>query len=290
MTEGELEVRKQRAERDLFVITTAEDGWRVRSAHNPSRFYLVSANGTGLHCTCPDFANHATHDATWHCKHVLAVQDHQGKTASTDPQAEREIAEERAAIQAEAARPCEPSHGRTGDPDGAQMVIKRSISPDGRIDSISIEFSFPLVEVAAAEIKSRALKTLTLQTEIVKTFLTGANAKASLGAAPKPQSPKPNGATFARLLDVGSANGQYGERLYLNVQVNGRRARFFGTATDIANAISSAGEQIYPRNVQAGMRLNLPCLVLTQESRDGRYLNVTRVLPLSKQGNGRVVQ
>ena len=37
MTQEQFEVHKQRAERDVFVITAAEEGWRVRSARNPSR-------------------------------------------------------------------------------------------------------------------------------------------------------------------------------------------------------------------------------------------------------------
>lgn len=47
MTEGQFEVRKQRAERDVFVITATPKGLRVRSARNPSRFYTVSANHAG---------------------------------------------------------------------------------------------------------------------------------------------------------------------------------------------------------------------------------------------------
>jgi hypothetical protein len=34
------------------------------------------------------------------------------------------------------------------------------------------------------------------------------------------------------------------------------------------------------------MRVNLPCLALTQQSPDGRYLNVTRVLPLKGRNGG----
>ena len=76
MTEGQFEVRKQRAEREVFVITAAPEGWRVRSARNPSRFYTVSTNGAGPHCTCPDFEKHAAQDPAWQCKHVLAVEGH----------------------------------------------------------------------------------------------------------------------------------------------------------------------------------------------------------------------
>lgn len=33
MTQEQFEVRKQRAEREVFIITAAEEGWRRRSAH-----------------------------------------------------------------------------------------------------------------------------------------------------------------------------------------------------------------------------------------------------------------
>jgi len=282
MTQEQFVSRKERAERDVFVITQAEQGWRVRSARNPSKFYLVSANGSGLQCTCPDFQSHAHQDPSWRCKHVLAVQDHEAKTGTSDPESERELAEERAAVQAEGSGEVQRPNG---EPSAAQMLIKRSISPDGRIDSISIEFAFAVFNATVSQIRDRAAKTLKLQTEIVKGFLNGA-AKTNSGRRNQPQPHKDNGATFARLLDVGVTNGQYGERFYLNVAVNGRRARFFGDADAIARAISTAGEKVYATAIEPGMRFNLPCLVLTQESQDGRYLNVTRVLPLPKRANG----
>ena len=175
MTQEQFVSRKERAERDVFVITAAEEGWRVRSAHNPSKYYLVSANGTELQCACPDFQAHATEDPTWRCKHVLAVQDHQAKTGAADPQTECELAEERAAVQTEGS--VEVVQRPNGEPSAAQMLIKRSISPDGRIDSISIEFTLPLSEATVSQIRDRAAKTLKLQTEIVKSFLNGAGRK-----------------------------------------------------------------------------------------------------------------
>jgi hypothetical protein len=282
MTQEQLEVRKERAEQEVFVITAAEEGWRVRSARNPSRFYLVSGDGAGFRCTCPDFQSHAPQDPAWRCKHVLAVQDHQAKTGAADSETERELAEERAAVQAEGSGQAQPVDG---EPTAAQMLIKRSISPDGRIDSISSEFAFPLAEATVNRIKDRALKTLKLQTEIVKGFLNGAGAERSSGKRRQSQTQKGNGAVFARLLDVGVTNGQYGERFYLNVEVNGRRARMFGTAAQIARAISTAGERLFAQDIEPGLRVDLPCRVFTEESRDGRYLNVTRVLPLPRQGN-----
>jgi len=283
MTEGQFEVRKQRAEREVFVITSAPEGWRVRSAGNPSRFYTVSTNGAGLHCTCPDFEKHAAQDPAWQCKHVLAVEGHQPRNGTGDVQAQRETDEERAAIQNEAPAAAPPT---ASEPDATQMLIKRSISPDGRIDSVSIEFSFALIGLTDGEVKVRALKTLKLQTEIVKSFLNGGNAKPTATKTSASTPPKTNGVTFGRLIDVGVSNGQYGERFFLNVQVNGRRARFFGSVDQIAKAITAAGEQIYATAIEPGMRLDLPCRVVTQLTSDGRYLNVTQVLPLPGRANG----
>jgi len=51
------------------------------------------------------------------------------------------------------------------------MIMKRSVSPDGRIDSISVEFSLPVSGCSNGDIKQRALSTLELQKEIVGAFL-----------------------------------------------------------------------------------------------------------------------
>jgi hypothetical protein len=171
MTQEQFDVRLKRAAEELFVIPTTDEGWRVRSAHNPSRYYLVSGDGEGLRCGRPDFETHSE-DPNWTCKHILAVQDYQTKTGAAHSATDAYALEERAAIQAEAspreASNVQPANGKSQP---AQMSIKRSISPDGRIDSISIEFSSIVDDATVDEIKSRALKTLKLQTEIVRSFL-----------------------------------------------------------------------------------------------------------------------
>jgi len=195
----------------------------------------------------------------------------------------RELAEERAAIQAEGEAQAPPSNGGSG---ASQLLLKRSVSPDGRIDSLSVELSTPIDGQSATAIRTMALNAMRLQADIVKDFLKKNGKPNSNRTASQTQTPRGNGAAFARLLDVGVTNGQYGERFYLNVEVNGRRARFFGTAGQVAKAISVAGERLYARDIEPGIRLDLPCRVLTETSRDGRYLNVTKVLPLQGRTNG----
>jgi predicted nucleic acid-binding Zn finger protein len=132
MTQEQLEVRKERAEKEVFVITATEEAWRVRSARSPSRFYLLSGNQSGPRCNCPHFQQNAQQDPAWQCKHVLAVQAHQAETGATDPQAERELAEERAAIQSESSLQAQPVDGM---PTAAQMLIRRRTSAGGRAAS-----------------------------------------------------------------------------------------------------------------------------------------------------------
>src|SRR5207247_8602939 len=83
-------------------------------------------------------------------------------------------------------KPPEPKRARRSANGSAQMLIKRSISPDGRIDSVSVEFSMPVSDVSNGEIKEKALKTLQLQKEIVGAFLKLNGEKAPANAAPTP--------------------------------------------------------------------------------------------------------
>jgi SWIM zinc finger len=198
----------------------------VRSAHNPSQYHLVSGDGEGLRCSCPDFEKHVAEDRNWTCKHILAVQDYQEKTAGQQKPESYEEAE-RVAIESE---PVPQPQNANASPK-AQMLVKRSLSPDGRIDSISLEFSFDLAEQNAAEIKSRALNALKLQTEIVHSFLGSTksngrgNGNTNARSNGNNDARNTNGTIVARMLDLGIAQTAYGERLFVNFDVNGRRAR-----------------------------------------------------------------
>jgi hypothetical protein len=159
MTQDQFRTRVERAEREVFVITQGEDGYHVRSARNPSNSYLVSMTEDSWLCSCPDFETHAE-DPGWQCKHILAVKNKYG-----EPQSYEES--ERAAIRSEGSAPEEAS---TADAP-TQMTIKRSVSPDGRIDSVSIEFALPVAGIPADTIKGQALRVLRLQNEIAQQFL-----------------------------------------------------------------------------------------------------------------------
>ena len=87
----------------------------------------------------------------------------------------------------------------------------------------------------------------------------------------------------ARLLRIGGMDGRYGRRLFLTIQVNGDRLRFFGYKKQLAEALEAAGFPDRAKEVDENMQLDLPCRVITEPSADGKYVNVKEVLPA---GNG----
>lgn len=287
MTQTQFEARKERAENGALVASKTEDGYRVYSLHNPSNIYLVKQEGERWTCTCPDFEFHKT-DTAWRCKHILAVAPWNRKEAAPSPVNAAEAP-------AEAAAPAEPekpsarkrkTQEQLVPPVPVHMTMKRSVSPDGRINSVSVEFSIPVSDMTGAEIKTKALTTLQLQRDIVASFLK-LNGN-TLPEAPARNNPAPaedgNGKpVFPRMLDIGKVNGKWGKRLCITFQVNDRRCRLFGSANQLATHITSAGYEIDPQAIEEGLRLNLPCRVVTKPTDDGRYLNVEQVLPAAKK-------
>jgi hypothetical protein len=292
MTQTQLEARTERAENGTFVTSKTEEGFRVYSIHSPSHIYLVKQEGERWTCTCPDFETHKA-DLTWRCKHILAVAPWNRNEAPQGP-----------AIAAETPAPAEqeppPARRQRAQeqpvpPVPVQMIMKRSVSPDGRIDSISVEFSLPVSGFSSGEIKQKALSTLELQKEIVGAFLklNGPKESPVLAQSTPPQK-SPNGdgrPAFAQMIDIGKMNGKWGERFFINFQVNGRNSRLFGSPKQLAEHIQAAGYDIDAQNIEAGLRLNLACRVTTKPSEDGKYLNVDKVFPVGQKssaggGNG----
>ncbi len=270
MTEQQFENRKERAENEPLVISRTDEGFRVYSPANRIRSYIVSGSVQAPSCTCPDFQYHEG-DPRWRCKHILAV------LAQYDGQFSREAYEneERRAIQEEGST--QEKEGKPSTNGASQMLLKRSVSPDGRIDSLSVEFSCPVDTQSAEETTSRAGKMLALQAMIIERFLD-AN-----GKEPGRQNDGKdgaNGAVPARMLDIGGMDGKWGRRLFINVEADGQILKLFGNRKQLADSIIAAGFPNFAENIAEGVRLNLPCRVVTKPSADGRFLNIDRVLPI----------
>lgn len=252
---------------ETFVIARTEDGFRVYNPEDPARSYIVGGGPDQPTCTCPEF-HPGGNGPNGHCRHILAVLQQVG-TDREDPDG----AAERQAIQMEAALPHPPPDRRK------QMVIKRSVSPDGRIDSLSVEFSCPVNGDVVDEVKDRALETMALQDEIVHSFLA-ANGKGNGKHADA--EPGGNGTKAAQMLFIGGINTKWGRRLYIAFQSNGQTLKLFGSRKQLADALTAAGYPQLAERIAENTQLNVPCAVVTKPSEDGRYLNIEQVLPTER--------
>mgnify|MGYP002621619987 CR=1 FL=1 len=268
--------RQARAAEEPFVITKTEHGYRVCSPRSPGNQYLVTDTGDEVTCTCPDFERNAA-DPEWRCKHMIAVA-----AQTTGAKAEQAGDASTAHVAANTGR--EPHRGNgnsTESPALSRILIKRSVSPDGHIDSLSVEFSAPLRSPAAEGIREEAKSILRIQSDIIADFLAANR--------PRRSEERVNGGGVgpveARLLSISGMEGRYGRRLFLNVLVNGRIAKLFGSHKQLADALDNAGFGEFGQQIAEGVELNLPCRVVTKPTPDGRFLNVEKVLPPSN-GSG----
>ncbi len=258
MTPEERSRREERAITETLVIREIEGGFRVFAARNPQKIYLVSGKADAPTCSCPDFQHHRD-DPDWRCKHILAVFNRRSN--------------------GRAGNGTQPSRSPADDPSivGSRMLIKRSVSPDGRIDSLSVELSQPVDPELPSAVKTQANKALMLSSEIVEGFL-GRNGEPDTPSEPVSQEAE-DGGVAAQLINIGGLDTQWGRRLFLNVQVNGRTLKLFGTPQRLAEAITAAGFPEAAECVEEGIDLHLPCRVTMKPSDDGRYVNVETVSP-----------
>jgi len=166
------------------------------------------------------------------------------------------------------------------------MVLKRSVSPDGRIDALSVEFACDVAKTSVGGIKAQALKTLTLQGDIVESFLAR---RKTADAAPQHEKAEPrasDGSEPGELLSVAGMNGKWGRRLFITVQADGHTLKLFGTRQQLADAIVAAGFPDRAQTITEGVELRIPCRIVTVPSADGRFRNITQVLPAVPAGNG----
>lgn len=263
MTPEELVNRQARAEKETFVIARTEEGFRIHNPTNGGHVYYVTGTPEEPACSCPDFEHHAG-DPEWRCKHILAVllRYRGGESAQESETPEREQI-------------------KVPDEAHSRMVLKRSVSPDGKIDALSVEFSIPINGTTDEETHARATQAIQLQDRIARGFLQS-NGREN-GPKPTLRQDTSNQAQPAIIIEVGGADGRWGRRLFLVFQVNGRRLRLYGSQKKLDEAIRYAGFPEAAQDLEEGTRLNLPCQVVTQPTEDGKYLNVVRVLPAQTQ-------
>lgn len=259
-------------ERSSFVIIRAGDAFRVYSPGHPADVHIIRTNGTPS-CTCRDY-NAPGRDKRVPCIHIGAVLAAQNGRFAPQPGA---------AIPPSTRVPVEnaPERGEqvSFEDTSKHMLLKRSVSPDGRIDSLSIEFSLPVAKLSSSDIKASADKAIALQSEIVESFL-GRKGEANAPVPEKtPREEPPDGTLYAEIKGVRAMDTKWGRRLYLAFFVNGEHLRLFGSPRRLGEILAFAGFSEYSRQIAEGLELHLPCRVIVEPSPDGRFMNVRRVFP-----------
>lgn len=263
------------ASSDRLVVDEIDEGYRVYSPAHRNRVYLVAGDEASPTCTCPEFRSRQDESNFW-CKHILAVFPTLAGAAQeeTSPETSHE------------AEVTEMTHHDADDsPEQTvtQMTLKRSVSPDGRIDSLSIEFSCAIAPgTLPDQVAKRAQNILGVQGGIASFFLSAH--RGDKNGKDEVKTSSTNGDLIpATMLEVtGSRNGN---SLFITFDVDGKTMRYFGDRDELAQAISAAGYAREAREIRKGKNLDLPCCVITEESRDGQYTNVVEVLP-PKKTNG----
>jgi hypothetical protein len=256
---------EERAENERLIISLNDEGsFRVYSPSNPTRSYTVSGTPEGPKCTCPDFEGHKD-DPEWKCQHMMAVLNLLNKSVEPAASGEKEPQPRKEETMTEAIR-------------GLEMRIKRSVSRDDKINSLSITLSYPVESDSPSEVKDNAERLIGVLSDITDQF------KQENGKAPEQRNATQNsgnGSVPAQILSVGGMKGTWGgRRLFLNFNVNGQTLKLFGSRNELAKYISYAGFPDLLERIGEGTILNLPCRVITKPSADGKYVNIERVYPI----------
>lgn len=259
---------------DVFVIRRTDAGLRIFAARDPASAYLLTGTREEPACTCSDGRSRR-------CEHIAAAEmllpagAQLEREEDSEPQHTRDRTEEEAMANGEE----------------AQVVIKRSVSPDGRIDSLSVEIGFPAGNLSTADIRAKAENAMRLQTDIAQSFLGKAPRRdGGSGARNGNGSGNSDGSVPAEIVGVGGMPGKWGRRLFLNVRSADRMLRLFGNARQLSECLEALGHGSYEGKLAEGLSLGLACRVVTKPSEDGKWVNIDRILPAEKsagQGNGR---
>jgi hypothetical protein len=255
-------------DKKAWVIARTGDAFRVYAPGSPSDVHTVRTNGA-LTCTCREY-NAPGRGERVPCIHISVVLAAQGGRFAPQPTA---------VIPPATRIPIEGAPERKGtdssEDTSRHMLLKRSVSPDGRIDSLSVEFSLPVAKLSTSDITASAARALALQSEIVESFL----GKRETRNNQVPKVEQPDGTLFASIKGVRAMDTKWGRRLYLAFFVNGEHLRLFGTQKRLGDVLGFAGFSEFSPQVAEGLELDLPCRVVVEPTPDGRYMNVRRVFP-----------
>lgn len=267
----------QAATQETLVVIKEGTGYKVYNPANAEMYYFVSGTKEAPNCSCLDFQNYRN-VPNYRCPHIQAVFNGNGNPASSpDPYDQ----EERRAIQEEA-RVAELEQLVSQIKLPPHMILKRSVSPDGRIDSLSIEFSSPVTLIEPGNAKAEAEKIMALQSEIAALFLNHATKQQSNGGNGQSQNHQnSNDYVIIQLTHIAGSQTKYGWRQYINARVNGKDVRLYGDHQKLSGFLRDAGYPDLGNNIHEGNQLNVQCRASIKHDPNNKYPVIEKLLPLN---------
>jgi CRISPR/Cas system-associated exonuclease Cas4 (RecB family) len=258
----------------LLVVKPEEDGFQVYEAAMPDRIYLVGGSRQQPECTCAKFRWKDPGNPNRPCQHIEAVMRYIGEgQAASQPENLSEHYGNSA--------PAGSVSGSGGvlSASSASLTLKRSVSPDGRIDSLSVEFALPIAGLRPQEVHDFALRGLDCQEEIVRSFLNEPRSPDTNGNGHDHQSGgNGSGTVPATLRDIGGMQTKWGWRYFINVEANGNSYKLFGNRKELGEQLANAGHGRLSQHINKGKTLNVSCLAVMS-------LNCVRLLIATRRGD-----
>ncbi len=250
-----------------FVVTNKSGtGYKVR----------LDPHGSGT-CTCPDFQVRIAQEGRI-CKHIAAAA-----IIALAPQVQLpSVGDGNGFVKPNGSQPGEASplmfrlrrNVQTDGKNGVQVEVQARVTNDEVQDRETASYAYDLLDrLASLATKGTAPSESNFARET-----------ASRSAAKKPpMKSHTTSATEANpvpavITKIDRMKTRQGESLFLKVDVGGETVRVFGRPEELAERLEASGYDIPASEIQAGLELNLPCLVVTGQGNRG-YKIIEQFLP-----------
>jgi hypothetical protein len=263
----EMKTKRLRVEGDFpeFVVTNKSGtGYKVR----------LDPHGNGS-CTCPDFQVRIAQEGRI-CKHIAAAA-----IIALAPQVQTP-SPANGSIKANGGQTAEVSpllfrirrNVQSDGKGGVQVEVQARVTNDEAQDRETASYAYDLLDRLAS---LAAKNTAPSDNNFAREAVSPSTAK------PMPIKSRTASATggspvSAVITKVDRMKTRQGESLFLKVDVGGETVRVFGRPEELAERLEASGYDIPASEVQAGLELNLPCLVVTGQGSSG-YKIIEQFLP-----------
>jgi hypothetical protein len=260
---------------------------RLHVSGDLPEFIVTNKSGTGYKvkldphgngsCTCPDFQVRIAQEGRI-CKHIAAAA-----IIALAPQVQVPSAGNgNGSVKPNGSQSTEVSplvfrirrNVQTDGKNGVQVEVQARVTNDEVQDRETASYAYDLLErLASLAAKGTAPSESNFARENASPSVAKKPPMRSHAASATEGSPAP-----AVIAKIDRMKTRQGESLFLKVDVGGETVRVFGRPEELAERLEASGYDIPASEIQAGLELNLPCLVVTGQGSSG-YKIIEQFLP-----------